>query len=290
VDDAVSASSRARVDAEDSHGERLGAASDVPPAVDRQDEQSVKRTLLALPLALTLSACGGSSGRDVLRDASANLSKIRSGVLHARLLVQPRGGRQAYGFTIDGPFRFGEQPTANVTYVRIANNRREAQKLVIWPSGGYVVTNGERRALNSSDLDGVRQTMRAVRVGGSIVDVSSWVKSSESTDCPKADAPVACVKGELDPLEAVSGLLAIAQAVGTPSGNPTIQNADPEQLRGAVRKATYFVMAGKDDKLLRDLQIDLDLAPDVAEELRGFLGRLADANVRFEVAVDRPRA
>jgi hypothetical protein len=252
----------------------------------------VKRTLLALPLALVLSACGGSSGRQVVRDASENLGKIRSGVVHARLLVQPRANaaRHAFGFTIDGPFRFGDQPTANVTYVQIANGRRETQQLVISPKGGYVVGKGERRALNPSELDGVRQTMRAVRAGGSIVDVSSWVKSSESTNCPNADAPVACVKGELDPLETANGLLTIAQALGTPSGNPTIQNADPEQLRDAVRKATYFVMAGKDDKLLRDLRIDLELAADVPEALRGFLGQLVGGDVRFELGVDRPNA
>ena len=125
-------------------------------------------------------------------------------------------------------------------------------------------------------------------MGGTIVDFSSWVKSSETTDCPNADAPVACVKGELDSLEAANGLLALAQAVGRPSGDPTVQNADPEQLRNAVREATFLVMAGKDDKLLRDLRIDLKLAADVPEALRGFLGRVIRADVRFELAVDRP--
>jgi hypothetical protein len=251
----------------------------------------VRRLLLALPLALVFTACGdGSSDRDVIRDASANLGKIRSGVLHARLLVQPRGAGQADGFTIDGPFRFGEQPTANVTYVRIANGRRDAQKLVISPNGGYVVGDDERRTLSASELDGVRRTMRAVRAGGGIVDVSSWVKSTKSTACPNADAPVACVKGELDPLEAANGLLTLAQALGTPSGNPKVQNADPEQLRDAVRKATYFVMAGKDDKLLRELRIDLELAAVVPEAVRGFLGRLVGADVTFELGVDRPKA
>ena len=113
--------------------------------------------LLAIPAALVLTACGGPSGRDVLRDASVNLGKIHSGALHARLLVQPRGGGQAYGFTIDGPFQFGDQPTANVTYTQIANGRRETQKLVISPNDGYVVGNGERRALSVSELDAVRQ-------------------------------------------------------------------------------------------------------------------------------------
>ena len=248
----------------------------------------MKRTLLIVPVALALTACGGSSGREVLRDASANLGKIRSGVLHAKLLVQPRvaTARQPFGFTIDGPFRFGEQPTANVTYVQIANGRRATAKLVVSPDGGYVLTNGVRRTLATSQLDDLRQTMRAVRAGGSIVDVSDWVKSSHSTDCPDADAPVDCVKGDLDPVEAVNGFLALAQATGR--ADSTLGQADAEQLREAVQEATFFVMAGKQDRLLRDLRIDLELALDVPEALRGFLGRLVGADVRFELAVDRP--
>ena len=251
----------------------------------------MRRTLLvAVPLALALSACGGSSGRNVLRDASANLGKIRSGVLHAKLLVQPRveSARQAFGFTIDGPFRFGEQPTANVTYVQIANGRRASARLVITPSGGTIFTNGRRRTLDALQLSDLRGTMRAVRAGGSIVDVSNWVKSSRSTDCPEADAPVQCVKGDLDPVEALNGLLALEQATGR--GTADLGSADAEQLKDAVKKATFFVMAGKDDKLLRDLRIDLELALDVPEVLRAFFGTLVGAEVSFELGVDKPNA
>jgi hypothetical protein len=250
----------------------------------------VKRThFTALPLALALAACGGSSSRDVVRDASENLSGIRSGVLHAKFLVQPRGEGEPYGFTIDGPFRFGDEPTANVTYVGIANGRRHTTKLVITPNAGSVITDGDRQTLGRSELNRLRQTLQGFRAAGGLVDVSSWVKTSESTDCPHADAPGACAKGELDPLEAATGLLTLAQALGTPSGNPMIQNADPEQLRDAVKQATYFVMVGKDDRLLRNLRIDLELAADVPEALRGFLGRLIAADARFELALDRPR-
>jgi hypothetical protein len=249
----------------------------------------VKRAFLAVPVALALTACGGSSGQDVLRDASESLGKIRSGVIHAKLLVQPRRGGKPYGFVIDGPFRFGDRPTANVTYVQIANDRHTTARLVISPNGGYVVQNGKRRGLSAKELEGVRQNMRAFRAGGGIVNVSSWVKTTESTDCPNADAPVACVKGELDPVEAANGLLTLAQAVGTPSGNPTIQDADPASLRMAVHEATYFVMVGKDDKLLRDLRMNLKLAADVPEPVRAFFGRLIAADVHFRLALDRPR-
>jgi len=250
----------------------------------------VKRAFLAAPLALALSACGGSSGGNVLRDASTNVGNIRSGVLHARLLVQPRmeSARQAFGFTIDGPFRFGDQPTANITYVQIANGRRAQAKLVITPDGGTIVTNGGRRTLDASQLSDLRGTMRAVRAGGSIVDVSSWVKSSESTDCPDADAPVECAKGELDPVEAVNGLMALEQAAGRRTAG--LGAADADQLEDAVQKATFFVMAGKEDKLLRELRIDLGIALDVPEALRSFFGTIVGADVRFELGVDRPNA
>jgi hypothetical protein len=251
---------------------------------------SATGALLAVLLALALSACGGSSGRDVLRDASENLGTIRSGVIHARFFVQPRGAapNKPFGFTVDGPFRFGEQESAKVTYVQIANGRRATTKLVVSPSGGYIVADGQRRTLDGSQLDGARRTLRAVRAGGSIVDVSSWVKSSKSTDCPAADAAVRCVRGDLDPVEAVNGLLALEQATARCCAGLGSGNAD--QLSKAVRKATFFVMAGKEDKLLRDLRIDLEMAVEVPESLRGFLGRLIGADVRFELRLDRPNA
>jgi hypothetical protein len=249
------------------------------------------RALLALPLALALTACGdGSSGRDVVRDAAENLSTIQSGIVHAKLVVEPepRGSGHPYGFTIDGPFHFGDRPTASVAYTQVAKGRRD--KLVLGANEGYVVGDGTRRALHASELAGLRQTVRAVRAGGSFLDLAGWLTSSKSTDCPDAGTTVVCAEGELDRLQAATGLLTLAQAVGTPSGNPTIQNADPEQIRNAVKKATYLVMVGKDDRLLRDLRIDLELAADVPESLRGFFGRLIAANARFELRVDRPKA
>jgi hypothetical protein len=247
----------------------------------------LRRAALLLPLALAVSACG-SSGRDVLRDASANVGKIRSGTLHAKLLVQPHvvGAKNPFGFTIDGPFTFGDRLTTNVTYVQIANGRRGSARLVLDENGGYVVSNGQRRTLAGAQLDDLRRTMRAVRAGGSIVDVSDWVKSSHSADCPPADAPVKCVEGDLDPVAAIDGLAALAQLTGT-SG---LADADAKTLRKAVSKATYFVMAGKDDHLLRDLKIDVELSLDVPESLKGALGKLVGADMTFELAVKRPRS
>jgi hypothetical protein len=146
------------------------------------------RALLALPLALALTACGdGSSGRDVVRDATENLSRIQSGIVHAKLVVEPRGSGHPYGFTIDGPFHFGDRPTASVAYTQVASGRRD--KLVLGANEGYVVSDGTRRALNASELAALRQTARAVRAGGSFLDLAGWMKSSQSTDCPEAETP-----------------------------------------------------------------------------------------------------
>jgi hypothetical protein len=154
------------------------------------------RALLALPLALALTACGdGSSGRDVVRDATENLSTIQSGIVHAKLVVkpEPRGSSRPYGFTIEGPFHFGDRPTASIAYTQVASGRRD--KLVLGANEGYVVGDGTRRALHASELAGLRQTVRAVRAGGSFLDLAGWMTSSESTDCPDADTTSSAPKG-----------------------------------------------------------------------------------------------
>jgi hypothetical protein len=244
----------------------------------------LKRALVLIPL--LLAGCG-NSGEDVLRDASANIGKIRAGTLHAQLLVTPhvQGAKNPFGWRVDGPFTFGDEPTARVRYTQIANGKQGSATLVLERDGGYALVNGQRRELSASDLEDLRSTARTARGGGSVVDISLWIDSAHKTDCPEADAPVECVKGDLDPVETVAGLAALAQLTGTRG----LADADQETLRKAVDDATFFAMSGKDDHLLRDLRIDMGIGLDVPQSLRTALGKLVGADVSFELAIDDPK-
>lgn len=50
----------------------------------------------------------------------------------------------------------------------------------------------------------------------------------------------------------------------------------------------FEVHTGKDDRLLRRPELEVDFGPDVPRELRGALGSLVGAKVLFELGVDDP--
>jgi hypothetical protein len=82
LDDAVSASSRARVDAENRHGDTLGIAPDVPPFSLRP----MRRPLLLV--AFLVTGCGGQGGTGVFERAQAGLARVTSGTIELRVTVQ----------------------------------------------------------------------------------------------------------------------------------------------------------------------------------------------------------
>jgi hypothetical protein len=47
-------------------------------------------------------------------------------------------------------------------------------------------------------------------------------------------------------------------------------------------------LTGQEDRLLRRLEVAVDLGFDVPSELRGALGRLVGARVDFELGIDHP--
>jgi hypothetical protein len=71
-----------------------------------------------------------------------------------------------------------------------------------------------------------------------------------------------------------TGLLAAFQGVGS------------EQLEQAVESSTIVVYAGKDDRLLRRLELDVRLGlSHLEEELGEAVGGLASMHLRFEIEV-----
>jgi hypothetical protein len=85
VDDAVSASSRARIDAENRHDVTLGAGSDVssPPA-----SLDAVRGIGFAAVALLLAGCGAShDARGTIRRAEAGLGRLDGGTIEVRATV-----------------------------------------------------------------------------------------------------------------------------------------------------------------------------------------------------------
>jgi hypothetical protein len=237
-------------------------------------------------VAFLAAGCGGSNAKGVLANTATHLADIHSGVLHMKLLVTPRAtnANDPFGFEIDGPFTFGDNPRARIAYTQIANGTKGTANVVLDGTSGYVESNGQRRDLTQAQVNQITGAAKLARTSGaSVLDVQHWVREASSTSCPSQDEGARCVSGSLDPVETVNGLLALTRGeTGPISGN------EADRLKRAVHSATFFLAAGKADKLLRELRIDFDLGLDVPAGLKQALGNIVGAKVEFRIAVDDP--
>jgi hypothetical protein len=235
------------------------------------------RKLALLTVVVSIAAgCGGGGGlRSDLAKTASNLGKIRSGSLDFSLLVTPRSAlaRNPFGFSIRGPFTFGDQATARVAYTQIANGSRATVTLVLEPTGGYVVANGKRRPMTEAQLASLRDAAASAR-SGSVVDVSSWLQTP--TSCGTH-----CARGKLDVSDAVEGIAGLA------GDDITLSAEERKQLDAAAKSATYLVR-WTDDHLLEQLKLHVVVDFDVPPKLRSALGNLVGATFDLNVGISDP--
>ncbi len=241
----------------------------------------MRRTLLLVLCLPVLAGCGGSSP---VSKAEDNLGKIRSGVLHLSLVVEPKG-RQRFGFKLDGPFSLGPPATARIDYTQIANGSEGAATLVLGKSEAHAEAGGRRMTLSAAQTRELRSAARSVdgRTGLGGLDVSSWVEDAKRTDC---GAGLECVTGKVDVARATADLLDLVRSMD--SGVPELSKDDERRLRESARSTRFDLAATKDDHLLRRARMAVDLGFDVPRSLRRALGDIVGATVTFEIRIDRP--
>ena len=249
------------------------------------------RVLAALLAALALAGCGGgSSAENVLSETAANLEKIRSADLRFRLVVES-GGKEA-GFELVGPFalaRDGALPVAELAYTQIAGSERATatfistgrQAFVRLGDATYVLPEEQVRELRGGGLEAGDGGLAELEIGDWLVGP----KLSDGGEVGGAESDR--IRAQLDAVAAGNDLLSLARSLG--AGVPSdLAGKSADQLRGAVRSAEIDVFTGKEDRLLRRLVIDADLAADVPAELRSALGDLASAHFRLELELGSP--
>jgi hypothetical protein len=256
----------------------------------------VKRIAAVLAgVGLLAAGCGGSSGpnaRDVLKQTAAKIGQIRGGVLGLRLVVTPHGGGDPFGFELHGPFTLAKTglPVTNMAYTQIANGQQATATLVSNGSDAHVELAGKRIALSPAQTDSLRQAagqLRGTGKGGRLA-LDTWVKDAKASDGGDVGgAKTDKVEGKLDVAQAVAGLLEFARLSGRRIGQLTA--ADKRQLQDAVRSSSFVLYSGKDDRLLRKLQLAIDVGVDVPADLRSALGQLVGAKVDFELSVANPK-
>jgi hypothetical protein len=243
-------------------------------------------SLLAGVLLLASACGGGESAPEALSKTSANLGKIRSGDLSVELLFSAKGGERA-GFSLEGPFAFrqGGLPEAELDYTQIAGGRTATQTFIMTGGKAYVRIHGTTFELPEATAARIRGAV-GVAGGLGVIDLSRWVEDPKLSDGGEVGgADTDRINAKLNVPATVSGLVALASQFGGTTPLPALSGASAEQIERAVDKATVDVWTGKDDRLLRKLEISLAFSPSAAsEDVQG----LVEAAMHFTLGISNP--
>jgi hypothetical protein len=248
----------------------------------------MRRLLFGLAaVALILSGCGnGESAQKVLSETSANLGKIKSGDLALELLFSAKGGQRA-GFSLEGPFALhsGALPEGQLDYSQIAGAHTASQTFIMTGGKAYVRVRGQTFELPPATTAQISGTL-GTSGGLGVIDLSSWVRNPKLSDGGEVGgADTDKITADLNVPAAVSGLLAAASQFGGTSPLPALTGASAEQVERAVEKATVNLWSGKDDRLLRKLEVGISFSPSGApQNIRSLVG----AAVHFTLAISNP--
>src|SRR5438270_10293165 len=252
-----------------------------------------RRLLVLAAFALIFSGCGGSAGpaRKELRATADRLGQIRSGDLTLLLVVSPASGtRGRIGFKLQGPFelRRGALPLAHLEYTQYAGAREATGTFVSTGTKAYALAGGKTVSLPPGATAEIQSAASGLGGGGgSGLRIDSWLQGPNVSDGGTVGgAATDHISAKLDVVNAANGLLAFVRALGHAA--PTISGSSADQLRKAVKSSSIDVWTGKQDKLLRRLDLKAELGFGVPKELQRALGNLVSAKVEFELAVSNP--
>jgi hypothetical protein len=255
----------------------------------------MRRLAVLIVAAFLVAACGGSEdAEDVLAETADNLEEIESGVLAMRLVVTPKGeDAEAVGFELRGPFSFGgpgELPIARIAYTQIRGSERGTVTLVSTGRRAYVEVGGQAYELPPTQAAELRRAGEDLQEGEGLgeLGLDDWIQEPELSDGGEVDGiETDRVDAKVDVAAAAQDLVELGQGLGRGSLDG-LSNTDEQTIERATRSATLQLFTGKDDRLLRRLEIDVDLGFDVPPDLRDALGSLVGAHIEFELGVDDP--
>jgi hypothetical protein len=242
--------------------------------------------LLALVAALLFGCSGGGpqSANEVLAETSANLGKIKSGDLALELVFSTKDGERA-GFNLEGLFQLrpGSLPEAQLDYAQIAGDQTATQTFIMTGDKAYVRMGGAAFELPADTTGQVRSTLGTTG-GLGVIDLRGWVQDPELAGGEEVGgADTDHVTGRLNVATVVTGLVAIASQFGGTTPLTPLEGNSAEQVEQAVDRATIDVWTGKEDRLLRKLEIMIEFSP-AAEQAKSLVG----AAVHFTLGISNP--
>ena len=241
---------------------------------------------LVLAVAVAVAGCG-EDANDVLGETARNIGDIRSGQLDMSMLVAGRGADAQggeVGFELSGPFalpRAGGLPRAEVDYTQQAGEQRATVTLVSTGDAAFVEVGGQAYALPPDQTETLRLGTGQLGSGGARdqLRIGSWVRDAEVSDGGTVGgAETDKVSGRLDVATAATDLLRLSRALGPDGAGLRALEQGADQLEQATDDSSFELWTGKEDRLLRRLQIAVALGEEDGPK----------ASVRFGLAVADP--
>lgn len=260
----------------------------------------MKRLVVAAITAASLIAGGCSRGTPAEQAVGAteeNLGDIRSGQLSMVVLASSPGAAEGRGsgFELRGPFAVADEegslPTADLEYTRITGAERRTTRFISTGSRAFVEVDGEVRELEAGQVDEMRAASDEGDSGLEGLALTEWLEAPQLGPGPTIDGVATeKVSGSADPAAALDDLIAISAGFGVAADElPRLDDEGADQIRRATEASTVELLTGADDRLLRHLELVIELgARGAGEDLRVALGDLGGARLRFTIDVGAP--
>jgi hypothetical protein len=260
----------------------------------------MKWTATSLVALLVFAGCSESrqeptGASAVVSDTANNLEELRSGELELSVLTTSAPGADGSaeaGFELSGTFQLpdeGSLPVADLEFTDLGSDEPISRGFISTGEAAFIEVDGQAYELSDEQSQGLiggsgdgDALFEGVDIGGWFVDAE--LKEGESLDGEQVDT----VTGDLDVVLALNDLFEIAERFGSPTTFGSIEGDEAERLQNAVRSSSIEIASGSEDRLLRHLLIEVDLALDEGLSLAESLGPLAGASFTIEMDIGAP--
>ena len=259
----------------------------------------MKRSLVWLSVGLAgimVMVAGCSSDDDALAETDKRLDEITAATIDldfAATSVDDGEEAPPIGFRLEGPFSFDTDaayPLLDLSYTRRLGETSEEARVT--STGDAVFVDGRR--VDDDAAGSLRLAEGDDDAGLEHLALRDWVDDAAE----RRDGDVDVITGRVDVAEAFSDLARLASQLGA-AGDSALDELDDEdrkRLADLVEQSEITVTTGHDDRLLRSVDMRVDLAPGPSDDdarLRSLLGaritfRLALSDVNQPVEIDDP--
>jgi hypothetical protein len=258
--------------------------------------------LLSCVIVMFLAACGGGddSVNSLLSQTFAPDKAVKSGRLNVQLDADVQGVQGLNGpvrLRLGGPFQSsgkGQMPRFDFTLGLTAGGQTFSAGGVSTGDKGFVKFQGQAYAVSdqlftqfkNGYLNAAKQSANkksnAPTLGALGIDPRRWLTGAKKAGEEKiGDTDTIHITAGIDVNHLLDDVNRLLGKASTASGSKSVpQSLTPQQrqqIQNAVDTATVDVFTGKDDKLLRRLDVNVKLKPS---------GKLKGGTVRFQLQLD----